>query len=399
MTLDSTARLQTMRDMFLYAQKLYSWCLTRDFELLYSNCPSQDFFFDMFCLSSCKDAAEKHFADKKSPAILVDGMGFGWIAAADSDNLHLLGPLFTVEASETYLRRLCSHMKLSDSLTSQLLTQIGLVTIIPMNTTIRYAIMLHYCVTGEPISAEETTVIIEPAELKEKDDWHTSTWHGTWQAEIAFFNSIKEGKMLSMSGVANDFSNGRVGTMSPGDPLRQAQDEAIVLSVLCSRAAILGGVSPEGSMNLADYYIQRIEASSRISDIRNCTNEMYETFVTRVQKAKKGSKFSPAISGAMEYIRTHVMEKVSLEEMARELGYSDYYLSSKFKKETGSTLNQYIRQEKIEVAKEMLMDGRLDAADISERLCFSSPSYFGATFKQITGMTPNEYQNHKGENQ
>ena len=41
---ESIARLETMRDMFLYAQQIYSWCLGRDFSLIYSNCPSQQFF-------------------------------------------------------------------------------------------------------------------------------------------------------------------------------------------------------------------------------------------------------------------------------------------------------------------------------------------------------------------
>lgn len=43
---DFSARLETMRDMFLYAHRLYTWCMTPNLAPLYSNCPAQQFFAD-----------------------------------------------------------------------------------------------------------------------------------------------------------------------------------------------------------------------------------------------------------------------------------------------------------------------------------------------------------------
>ena len=197
---ESIARLETMRDMFLYAQQIYSWCLGRDFSLIYSNCPSQQFFYNMFEISFCSAAAEKHFARSRLPVILNDNMGFAWIAAAQTDDrdisvIHLLGPLFTVEASETYLQKLCGKMKLSPDLINELLRQLALVPTIPLNTAIRYGIMLHYSVTGTPVSASHISVAIEASESRdslEDADWTSSSWHGTWLAEQELFARIKE---------------------------------------------------------------------------------------------------------------------------------------------------------------------------------------------------------------
>ncbi len=397
---ESIARLETMRDMFLYAQQIYSWCLGRDFSLIYSNCPSQQFFYNMFEISFCSAAAEKHFARSRLPVILNDNMGFAWIAAAQMDDrdisvIHLLGPLFTVEASETYLQKLCGKMKLSPDLINELLRQLALVPTIPLNTAIRYGIMLHYSVTGTPVSASHISVAIEASESRdslEDADWTSSSWHGTWLAEQELFARIKEGNLESMTEAAAKFASGHVGSMCPGNPLRQAKDEGIVFTVLASRAAIFGGVSPEGAYNLADYYIQRLEACVNVAEVQNCSGEMCETFVRRVHQCRQNFRYSPLTASCMEYIETHIKEKISLEEMARELGYTSYYLSGKFQKETGRSIGSHIKQQKIESAKQLLDNSSLTFADISEQLSFSSPSFFSSTFRKYTGMTPGEYQ-------
>ena len=100
----------------------------------------------------------------------------------------------------------------------------------------------------------------------------------------------------------------------------------------------------------------------------------------------------------MDYIQTHIFEKIQLEKMANELGYAAYYLSKRFKAETGISLNDYIKEQKVEQAKLLLSKAGASIAEISDRLCFSSPSYFCAVFKQHTGMAPSEYQNQPPTN-
>ena len=94
----------------------------------------------------------------------------------------------------------------------------------------------------------------------------------------------------------------------------------------------------------------------------------------------------------MEYVETHIFEKIRFEDMAKELGYASYYLSKKFKKETGIALKDYINEQKIEYAKRLLTNTQSGVVEVSEKLAFSSPSYFGVIFQEYTGMTPSEYQ-------
>lgn len=98
------------------------------------------------------------------------------------------------------------------------------------------------------------------------------------------------------------------------------------------------------------------------------------------------------ISKIRYYISEHITETISREALAAYVGFSPDYLSSYFKKETGSTLNQYIHSEKIRFAQRMLLQTDLPVSVIAQNLGFETSSYFTALFKKTTGMTPWEYR-------
>lgn len=90
------------------------------------------------------------------------------------------------------------------------------------------------------------------------------------------------------------------------------------------------------------------------------------------------------------YIRAHIYEKLTTSIVATGLNYSVSYLCAAFKQETGVTLTDYIRQEKISQAR-YLLEQHKKPADVSRLLECSSPSYFGAVFRKLVGVSPGEY--------
>lgn len=393
----ASERIRAMQEMLLYAHRLHHWHLDQDLRLICSNCPEEAFFYSLFTLGQEERAIAEHFRQSAYPLISADRMGIVWIIGKERDTYHLLGPFFSMEASENHIRQMCYRMQLSGTLIQKLLSQLQQIPVIHLNASIRYGIMLHCCLTEEKISTNDITLSIKTTDETRKPDWSSTSWHGTWAAEQELFNRIKDGNMNNFAEMAAKFAAGNIGTLSHGDPVRQAKNEGIVFATLCSRAAILGGVSPEGGYNLADYYILRIEAADSVNAVQYCTGEMLEAFMRRICQCKVNSRYSPAVSTCMDYIETHISEKISLEAMARELGYSSYYLSSKFQKEVGESLNHFISRQKVEQAKQLLANHNISAADVSERLAFSSPSYFTAIFRKYTGVTPSAWQQGKTE--
>ena len=96
-----------------------------------------------------------------------------------------------------------------------------------------------------------------------------------------------------------------------------------------------------------------------------------------------------------DYIELHLSEPLNIELLASRLGYAKYYLSTRFKKETGCSVNDYIKFARIERAKMLLSTTTEPIADIAEKIGFLSRSFFANTFKQCVGKTPAQYRKEK----
>jgi two-component system response regulator YesN len=72
------------------------------------------------------------------------------------------------------------------------------------------------------------------------------------------------------------------------------------------------------------------------------------------------------------------------------------YLTRIFKKETGSTVKEYITSEKMKEAKRLLRTTQLPVSFIAAKLGYCNFSHFSYTFKKVMGYTPQE-ERHEQE--
>jgi AraC family transcriptional regulator len=93
-----------------------------------------------------------------------------------------------------------------------------------------------------------------------------------------------------------------------------------------------------------------------------------------------------------DYINDHLCEKLTLEEIAKELDMSHFYFSRLFKISTGITPHQYLIQQRIERAKQVLRQPDKTIADIAMDCGFANPSHFAKHFRKYTGVTPKQFR-------
>ena len=106
----------------------------------------------------------------------------------------------------------------------------------------------------------------------------------------------------------------------------------------------------------------------------------------------KGDK-SKYVLQAMNYIAQHYAETgLNITGIAQHLGVSEGHLSHVFKKETNYTVVSYITQYRIHQAMELLKDCRYKVYEVAEMVGYRDVTYFGSTFKKVTGMSPSDYQ-------
>lgn len=176
------------------------------------------------------------------------------------------------------------------------------------------------------------------------------------------------------------------------DSLRHYKNAMIILNTLSQRAAIVGGLDPETSYQLGEIYIQKIEASKDIESLLSISANLTLDYCERVALLQHPQTKHSKINEAMHYIRENYQKRLTVEEIAQEVDLSKEYLSSKFRQVTGISLPDYINQQKIAEAKQLLHFTDMSLSEITGYLSFSSQSYFQTVFKKITGDTPMEYR-------
>ena len=190
-----------------------------------------------------------------------------------------------------------------------------------------------------------------------------------------------------------NLDHNEIGSLS-NDSLRHYKNALIILNTLSQRAAIIGGLDPEISYQLGEIYIQKIESCTDINSLIqiNMNQNMTLDYCQRVELALYPQTNHAKINKAMHYIRENYQKRLTVDEIANIVDLSSEYLSTKFHQITGTTLPNYINQNKITEAKELLHFTDMSLLEISEYLSFSSQSYFQTIFKKITGLTPLEYR-------
>lgn len=83
---------------------------------------------------------------------------------------------------------------------------------------------------------------------------------------------------------------------------------------------------------------------------------------------------------------------LSVKDISDYAHMSVSYLCTFFKAETGTTLNQYITEYRMNNAKQLLTDPRNKITEISDRVGYNDGNYFGKSFKKIVGLSPSEYR-------
>ena len=99
------------------------------------------------------------------------------------------------------------------------------------------------------------------------------------------------------------------------------------------------------------------------------------------------------LSVVFDHVEENISREISLEEAAALNGMNREYFCRFFKKASGITFVDYVNFTRILHAEKLLISTQESISEISNRLGFSSVSYFTRVFKNITKTTPANYRN------
>lgn len=108
-------------------------------------------------------------------------------------------------------------------------------------------------------------------------------------------------------------------------------------------------------------------------------------------RAKVKNSNYEAIEKVIRYVKENLTADLSLETVAQYVGFSPIHFHNCFKTATGKTLRDYVEEQRIKKAANMLITTDATLAQIAYECGFSSQSYFSFAFKRRMQMTPREY--------
>ena len=102
---------------------------------------------------------------------------------------------------------------------------------------------------------------------------------------------------------------------------------------------------------------------------------------------------NPAVILVQNYLQYHFHEPITLETLGRLTDLNPQYLSVMFKKETGCSVTEYIRQLRITTAQELLRSTSMSVGQIAETVGYEDPLYFSRIFQKKVHQSPRKYRN------
>lgn len=95
----------------------------------------------------------------------------------------------------------------------------------------------------------------------------------------------------------------------------------------------------------------------------------------------------------LKYIENHYMEKITIADIAQEVGLSSSHFMKYFKNTMGTSFIEYLNEYRLTMASRLLVSSDSSILAIASEVGFDNLSYFNRSFKKRFGQTPREYRN------
>ena len=178
---------------------------------------------------------------------------------------------------------------------------------------------------------------------------------------------------------------------SSDDMLREFKKRTHVMNTLFRKTIEASHVHPIYIHEYSTRFDRRIEDAQTPEEISSLIREMLRRYCYLVRNYSLAT-YSKTIREAILYIELNLYGPLSTGEIAKALNITPNYLSNQFRKETGSTISDYIRRHRIDAALRLLNTTDLSIQEIGGRIGIGDSSYFSHQFKSIVGMSPMEYR-------
>lgn len=239
--------------------------------------------------------------------------------------------------------------------------------------------------------SEQTSLLFSNRMQKEQSERVDATiMEQRYKYENALIEAVRQGQVWKVENSLSRITPA-VFEQRLTDRLREAKNYCIITNTILRKAAEQGGVHPMYIDTLSSSYAARIEQLTSTSGATALILEIARGYCHLVRQHMTRS-YSVTVQKAILYINEDLSAELNLSGIANHLNVNSSYLSALFKKETGSTITEYIINHRVSHAINLLESTRLQIQTVAQLCGFEDVHYFSRIFKKVTGRTPRQYR-------
>jgi len=101
------------------------------------------------------------------------------------------------------------------------------------------------------------------------------------------------------------------------------------------------------------------------------------------------------VQRAIDYLRAHLQEAVTVEQLAEVAGYSKWHFARVFMRSEGLAPSEFIARQRMKEAAAMLQKSNEPIKTIAFRCGFEDPNYFAKVFRRTFHVSPSVFRDHR----
>ncbi len=145
--------------------------------------------------------------------------------------------------------------------------------------------------------------------------------------------------------------------------------------------------------NISNLFILKMDTLQTVAEVKTLHAEVFAFYPKEMAAQGRAEAYSKRVILCMDYIYNHPHKTIHVNTLTELVGLNRSYLSTLFKRETGSSVSEYILSKRMDAAQNMLRFSDYAYAEIAAILALSFQSHFNRVFRAQTGYTPKECRN------
>jgi AraC-like DNA-binding protein len=148
-----------------------------------------------------------------------------------------------------------------------------------------------------------------------------------------------------------------------------------------------GALDPKSFLFMSEGLERQAQEARTVDELFTAYRHVVRSLSDAVRRPVPARR-SRSLQRAVEYIHKHYRESLGLVAVAKVAGFAPNYFSALFKRREGMTFERYVRQLRIERAKQLLASTELDVQRVAQLSGFATRQYLARMFRRSLGVTP-----------